>query len=171
MSNSAEASIVTVTAACRAVELPGRGRGIVARRPIAVGEFVLAFRGSELRFQEVTEFTHVLEYAPGRFLGPSGELDDLVNHSCDPNCAVETNGRAALLRAVRPIRRGEELTFDYSTAMLTDPTTFPCQCGANGCRGIVRRWSELPSSVRGSYLRRGMVPAFVARPPARPRRR
>jgi len=144
------------------IDSSGTGRGVAAARWIAAGETVLAFRGPLLNRGQVEDFTHVIEIGPGRFLGPSGEPDDLVNHSCDPNCAVRVEGDRAVLWALRTILRHEELTYDYSTTMVTDPTAFPCSCGAANCRGRVRRWAKLPVGVRKLQSRRGMVPRFVS---------
>jgi hypothetical protein len=140
----------------------GRGRGVVAGAKIDAGETALVFRGPLISLEQIEDFTHVIEIAPGRFLGPSGGPDDLVNHSCDPNCELCVDGGSARLRTLRPIEAGEELTYDYSTGMLTDPTVFDCACGSERCRGVVRRWVELPRAVRERQLERRMVPAFVA---------
>ena len=61
----------------------------------------------------------------------------LCNHSCWPNCAVMFEGRVASLRALRPIRKGEELSISYielalptseRRRMLQDGYCFHCQC-------------------------------------------
>jgi len=159
MSNDAvhrNAAVAAVT------DLPGRGRGVVATRPIAAGETALIFRGPRRRLTEIADFTHVLEIGPGLYLGSSGGVDDLVNHSCEPDCVAFVDGKTVGLRAIRDIAPGEELTYDYSTMMLTDPTRFVCACGAASCRGVVTRWSELPAAVRARQLRLAIVPAFIA---------
>lgn len=143
------------------IETPGRGRGVVAARAIRRGEIVLTFGGPLLPLARLSDFTHCLEVAPGLFLGPSGMLDDYVNHSCDPNCAVEIGAGGVALRAIRRIAPGCEVTFDYSTVMVTDPTTFACSCGTARCRGTVRAFGTLPDPLREAYVRRGLVPGFV----------
>ncbi|MEE6475481.1 hypothetical protein FKM82_010761 [Ascaphus truei] len=37
----------------------------------------------------------------------------LLNHSCDPNCVIVFEGRHILLRTVKEIPKGEELTISY----------------------------------------------------------
>lgn len=54
-----------------------------------------------------------------------------INHSCAPNSAF---GDGLELRAVRPIARGEEITFDYSTTEADLTWRMPCTCGAPACR-------------------------------------
>ena len=39
------------------------------------------------------------------------------------------------LTARRPIREGEEITFDYATMYTARETDFTCACGSPSCRG------------------------------------
>ena len=48
-----------------------------------------------------------------------------INHSCKPNCYVETVGDMIWIRAARNIRRGEELNYDYNTG---GGAEIPCRC-------------------------------------------
>lgn len=38
-----------------------------------------------------------------------------INHACEPNCYTQVIGDTIWIRAARNIRKGEELTYDYST--------------------------------------------------------
>ncbi len=59
-----------------------------------------------------------------------------VNHCCDGNCWYEGDDR---LVAMRDIRAGEELYYDYAlTEADEDWTLAPaCLCGTAACRGLV----------------------------------
>ena len=65
-----------------------------------------------------------------------------INHSCDPNCdAVITRGHIWIY-AVKPIRKGEELAYDYQFEHLPEYTHddlvfYRCRCGAQNCRGTI----------------------------------
>ncbi len=155
-------------------DCPGQGRGVFAGRAFASGERLLAFTGKVLTHSEVRDFTHCLETGVGVFLGPSGAADDHVNHSCNPNCAVFFEAGKPVLRALVDIKQNEQLSYDYSTVMLTDPTSFVCACGSRNCRGRIGGFLELPPATRRRYLALGLVPEFVraaARTPRRGRRR
>jgi hypothetical protein len=141
----------------------GNGRGVFAVRPIPAGAVVLTFGGARLARDRIADFTHTLEVADGVFLGPSGGVDDYVNHACEPNCAVFVEGDAVVLRAVRDVAAGEQVTMDYSLTMITDPTAFECRCGAPRCRGRVQPFPRLPAALRREYARRGLVPDWVVR--------
>ena len=47
--------------------------------------------------------------------GVGGNIARFINHSCRPNCYVDIKGGIIWIRAARPIRKGEELTYDYHT--------------------------------------------------------
>lgn len=69
-----------------------------------------------------------VEWNPARF----------INHSCAPNCETELDeeaGRVWVL-ALRDIRAGEELTFNYGYE-LSEYREHPCRCGAPGCVGFI----------------------------------
>jgi uncharacterized protein len=70
-----------------------------------------------------------------------------INHSCDPNCVLQTTFRAVWVVALRDIQAGEELTHQYNYAY--DPARymdFPCRCGAKNCVGYIvdaRYWEVI----------------------------
>ncbi len=73
-----------------------------------------------------------------------------INHSCDPNCrAVVVEGAdgsprkdRVMIESLRPIKPGEELTYDYGI-VLDEPHTsrlkriWACRCGAPKCSGTM----------------------------------
>ena len=54
-----------------------------------------------------------------------GNIARFINHSCTPNCWFEVVDKTIWIRARRDIRRGEELTYDYS---IIGERTIPCRC-------------------------------------------
>ena len=141
--------------------LASNDQGLFAARPFQPGQMVMPLMGERFRLAEIADFTIPVEVEMGEFLGPSGLQDDFVNHSCDPSCGVYLERSGVWLRAAKHIQPHEEITFDYSTTMVTDPTNFKCQCGFATCRHRVQRFHELPANVRGDYIERGMVPQYV----------
>lgn len=138
-----------------------KGRGVFTARAVAAGDPLFPFEGPRLRREEVVDFARAIQVGADLYLGPSGRIDDYVNHSCDPNAGVRRRGETIELFALRDILAEEEITFDYSTTMLTDPTRFTCRCGSRLCRHEVTPFRELPETTRRRYLNRGWVPAFV----------
>ena len=68
--------------------------------------------------------------------GIESNIARLLNHSCDPNCeAIQSRGRI-WMTAVRDIKQGEELTFNYGFD-LENWEDHPCLCGKNRCVGYI----------------------------------
>jgi len=69
---------------------------------------------------------HVEITAPGR----------LINHSCDPNTGVKDNKHMAFdFIALRSIKKGDEISFDYETTEYESIAVPKCLCGTPSCRG------------------------------------
>ena len=63
----------------------------------------------------------------------------LINHSCDPNCEVYGAGLKVGVYAIRDIKKGEELTYDYGFGYDEYYKDFPCKCGSKNCVGFIVR--------------------------------
>ena len=72
--------------------------------------------------------------------GINGNEARFVNHGCDPNCQTVQIGKRIFIEAIRTIRPGEELAYDYRIQRDADDpadvdVVFRCLCGAQNCRG------------------------------------
>ena len=63
----------------------------------------------------------------------------LINHSCSPNCEVAGKGLKLWIFALRGIKKGEELSYDYGFGFDEDYKQFPCRCGSKNCCGYIVR--------------------------------
>ncbi len=63
----------------------------------------------------------------------------LINHSCDPNCEVAGTGLKVWVYAIRDIKKGEELSYDYGFGYDEYYKDFPCRCGSKNCVGYIVR--------------------------------
>ena len=63
----------------------------------------------------------------------------LINHSCDPNCEVFGSGLKVWVFAMKNIKKGEELSYDYGFNFDKDYKNFPCKCGSKKCAGYIVR--------------------------------
>ncbi|KAA8546452.1 hypothetical protein F0562_002809 [Nyssa sinensis] len=70
-----------------------------------------------------------------------GNLGRFINHSCDPNCRTEkwmVNGEVCVgLFALRDLKKGEEVTFDYNYVRVFGAAAKKCVCGSPQCRGYI----------------------------------
>ncbi len=118
----------------------GSGNGIYTLQPINQGELVAVFGGV---VYEWDAFIHLpdrerslcIQVEDRHFLVPRpiGE-GDYVNHSCNPNAGL--SGQIGLV-AMRDIKIGEEVCFDYAMCDTMPYDEFECECGSATCRGYV----------------------------------
>lgn len=66
-----------------------------------------------------------------------------INHSCEPNCESQIVRGRVWIVALRTIRPGEELSYDYCYDY-EHYREHPCRCGARRCAGYIvkapQRW-------------------------------
>jgi len=89
-----------------------------------------------------TDFDEILGPVDISFVrGP----DNFINHSCDPNLRYDSAGNVV---AARDIRKGEEVFIDYGFFVVNFDEPFSCSCGAQNCRGRIRRqdWKKLAAT-------------------------
>lgn len=123
------------------------GRGIFAARDLPKGSYVMEYKGERVSKKEGDRRTDA-QWERGRVytfeLSRRVDLDGsvrsnvarLANFSCDPNCESENEGgRHVWIRALRDIRAGEEITYDYNFPLVEPPPV--CKCGAASCRGYI----------------------------------
>ena len=121
-----------------------RGRGIFALTSFKKDEIVCSFRGTLVRYEDLTpsdkQYHMVLDNESGKCILPDYRSDDpgghLINHSCRPNV-----GMGAVIKAFRPISSGEEITVYYGDCANYNRA---CLCGEPYCAGFIGLNSELP---------------------------
>ncbi|MEO7244105.1 MAG: SET domain-containing protein-lysine N-methyltransferase [Rubrivivax sp.] len=65
-----------------------------------------------------------------------------INHSCDPNCEADEEDGRVFIKALRDLRPGDELFYDYGLVIderytQTLKRQYGCRCGAADCRGTM----------------------------------
>ena len=63
-------------------------------------------------------------------------LAKYINHSCEPNCYSEIDGKHIWIMAERDIKKGEELVYDYGFQR-PGWEDHPCHCGSKNCFGFI----------------------------------
>lgn len=61
-----------------------------------------------------------------------------INHSCDPNCEFEGEGKKIWVNSIKKIKKDEELSINYGFNW--DEKDFhehPCRCGSKKCVGYI----------------------------------
>lgn len=76
----------------------------------------------------------------------------LINHSCDPNCETWIEEDQIFVYALRDIKQGDELTFNYGFGADTYED-HPCLCGTERCVGHIvseDEWDKLAELKKGA---------------------
>ncbi len=128
------------------------GKGVFAATAIPKGTRIIEYKGVRMS-EDAADEKYGDDDSPHTFLfllddktvidgNRRGNSARWINHSCAPNCETnEENGRL-FIDAMRDIRRGEELSYDYK--LIVDERYTPalkrlyaCGCGARKCRGTI----------------------------------
>jgi hypothetical protein len=137
------------------------GLGVFARHAIGAGELILPISGPIIDFAETKrrgpKECMAIQIGPNRYFDTRPPAV-FVNHSCDPNAGIKQD---RFLVALRNIRAGEEICFDYSTTMEEQSFTMECGCGSPLCRKVIRDFSTLPAATRARYIAQGIVMRFI----------
>ncbi|MBV8478536.1 MAG: SET domain-containing protein-lysine N-methyltransferase [Acidobacteria bacterium] len=124
--------------------------GCYTNMPIHKGTFIVEYTGPRLTVEEADERyaeqeeTYLFGLADGKKVIDGYGAAAFINHCCEPNCesSEDIDGRVWIV-ALRDIRVGEELTYDYGLydGDADDPST--CVCGAQSCRGTLYAPDEI----------------------------
>ncbi|MDD5193140.1 MAG: SET domain-containing protein-lysine N-methyltransferase [Candidatus Nanoarchaeia archaeon] len=60
-----------------------------------------------------------------------------INHSCNPNCKVSIRNKRIWIKAIKNIKKGEEINYDYGYELDNDYKDHPCKCGSKNCIGYI----------------------------------
>ncbi|RDW76491.1 histone-lysine N-methyltransferase Clr4 [Aspergillus mulundensis] len=142
-----------------------RGFGLRSPDHIRAGQFIDLYLGEVITTEKADQREKIANArnAPSYLFNLDFLIDDdssyvvdganyggatrFINHSCNPNCRMfavsRTQGDDYLYDlaffALREIKPGTELTFDYNPKMervdKPDPNAVPCLCGEPNCRG------------------------------------
>jgi SET domain-containing protein len=129
-------------------DVPNKGRGVFASRNFKKGESVIIGKPIEIpESRTMTSFQvdwdkHV-------------ELDEpavVINHSCDPSLGVRNNAYGGYtFHALREIKSGVELSWNYNTTEYISIAVSTCHCGANNCKGKTLGFKFLEDELRNLY--------------------
>ncbi len=133
---------------------PVHGKGVFAVQDLAEGETLIEYVGEVVTWKEAlrrhphdpkdpnhTFYFHIDEkhVIDAKFGGNSSRW---INHSCKPNCEADEQKGRVFIKALRNIKAGEELFYDYGLIIDAKYTKklkaeYPCWCGAKSCRGTL----------------------------------
>ncbi len=127
------------------------GRGVFAKRKIGTGSRIIEYTGKRITEKQAEKRTGLDPENPfhtfffslesGKMIdgGDGGSDARWINHSCAPNCEAQEEKGHVFIHALRDIKRGEELSYDYGLVIdermtKTLKQNYGCRCGAEDCR-------------------------------------
>ena len=127
------------------------GRGVFAKRDIRKGTRIIEYTGPIVSEKEAEKIGSEVVDGHGHTMlfqldnkrvinGNEGGDARYINHGCDPNCETEQDGDHIFILAIKNIKQGEELVYDYHLQVegkITDKVRqeYVCLCGSPKCRG------------------------------------
>src|SRR5512145_1410482 len=127
------------------------GKGVYAVRPIREGEAVLEYKGEIITWRQALKrhphdpdqpnHTFYFHLDDGHVIDARGSAAPAkwINHSCNPNLEARQEGYRVFLHALRDLKPGEELFYDYALIIegrktAKDKKDHTCLCGSRNCR-------------------------------------
>ena len=131
-----------------------QGKGVYATRDIAKAERIAEYVGERISWKEADRryddagmrrhHTFLFGVTTRTVIdgAVNGNDSRFINHSCAPNCEAIDDGGRIFVEALRTVRRGEEIFYDYAYARDEsttdeDESTYRCLCGSAKCRGTI----------------------------------
>jgi uncharacterized protein len=133
---------------------PIHGRGVYAAKAIKKGTRIYEYVGERITHSEADRrfalkpeddghtFLFVVNHKTVIDGSHSGNDARYINHRCDANCETITEGNRIFIEAIRDIKKGQELGYDYQLTWsdYDDPEDlklYACRCGSRQCRGTM----------------------------------
>lgn len=139
------------------------GKGLFVLKKIHKGELIIDFTKGPGKFLTTKEADKLYEKGNDYMIQIDDDLffvatnkeeledADFLNHSCNPNCGIKGTLRIV---AMRDIKTGEEITFDYAMCESSD-YKMRCNCRSSNCRKVItgNDWKikELQKKYKGFF--------------------
>jgi SET domain-containing protein len=155
------------------------GSGVFAVAPIRKGTRIIEYLGDRVshkvadqRYADHDEndnhtFLFIVDKRTVIDAGVGGNAARFINHQCDPNCESVIQNRRVYIEAIRALKPGDELGYDYQIGREKDDPDnvdeiYACRCGAKSCRGTMlwpeKRVVRRKPAAKKSPARRATVP-------------
>jgi SET domain-containing protein len=130
------------------------GQGVFAACAIRKGTRIIEYAGERISWKAAQDlapndpkhphhtFFFSLENGTVINAGVNGNEARWINHSCAPNCETRDHRGRIYVHALRNLKKGEELFYDYRLEPADRRTKelenlFRCHCGSATCRGTM----------------------------------
>jgi SET domain-containing protein len=133
------------------------GLGLFALVPIRKGQFIIRYTGRKIRTETVYDLdTRYLFEINERWTIDGASRKNrarYINHSCRPNAEVYTVKHAIKIRAIKSIKPGDEITYNYGRNYF-DAFIKRSGCGCTACARKRAKLRALTAERRARRARR-----------------
>jgi uncharacterized protein len=152
------------------------GNGCFARKFIPKGTRIIEYLGNRISHKEADrryEGADVNDNHTFLFIADRKTVIDAtgcgneskwINHCCDGNCESEIEKSRVFIDAIKDIKKGEELGYDYQIGRdKNDPANvdeiYACRCGSPKCRGTMLWPAKRPAPRKRKKVAKRKVAA------------
>lgn len=143
------------------------GKGVFAAQNIKKGDIVYILEGIPMDVKDFVNdvmsgkqhIDNALQISK-RIHVKLNKLSNTFNHSCDPNCGLR---KKTELFALRDIKKGEELSYDYSLTVAPTVWKMNCKCKSKNCRKEIRDILSVPKKRLNEYINHGAIQDYMKR--------
>lgn len=116
------------------VKRSSAGLGLFAGEAIPKGACVIEYVGRELTPEETetSRSRYLFEISKKRTIDGKPKINKAgyINHGCKPNCETKIVKGRVFVMAIRNIKTGDELSYDYGKEYCLEHCV-PCKCSAS----------------------------------------
>jgi SET domain-containing protein len=141
------------------------GYGGFAKKDLKKGTRVTEYLGDRITHKEADKryedhdeddnhtFLFIVDKRTVIDAGVAGNNARFINHQCDPNCESTIEKGRVWIEAIRPIKAGDELGYDYQIGREPDDPEnvdiiYACRCGSPKCRGTMLWPAKRPAAKK-----------------------
>jgi SET domain-containing protein len=141
------------------------GRGVYAKEDIKKGSVVYLLSGPTMTPADFAKMVNSdkediddpLQVGKRTYIDLD-KVSRIFNHSCEPNTGLRK--RSEML-AISNIRKGDEITYDYSATIAPTEWKMKCNCGASKCRKILSDIVSVPKKQIEFYRDSGVLQKYM----------
>lgn len=128
------------------------GKGIFLTKDVKKNETIFVFRGKEVCYTggEWWRGPNWLQVGYAKWISPDPEsTGNYLNHSCDLTAGICGKNKIV---AIRPLKKGEEVTIDYALSETYPLWHMRCHCRSANCRRIVKPYQDLSDQRKRKFV-------------------
>ncbi|MBS3113496.1 SET domain-containing protein [Candidatus Woesearchaeota archaeon] len=139
------------------------GKGLFAKTDIKKNEAIFSVQGRIIKESKYYAGSYYKTGPRWLTIGKNTWVSPLrsnpwwfINHSCKPNAGLR--GKVTVV-AMKNIKKGSEITIDYSITEDYPSWQMKCECSHNNCRKVIRSVRFLPDGIFKKY--KPFIPKFL----------